>query len=168
MVDYAGLDKVVFVLSPQNPLKIKKNLLDEYERLEMVRLAIEGDSRFEVSDIEFYLPRPSYTIDTLNEFESRYPNQKWVIIMGADALKSLPKWKSYKEIISKYFIYAYPRPEVVIEEEALPENIRIFNDVPVMYISATFVRQALSNRKTARYLLPEKVYTYIDRNGFYL
>ena len=168
MADHAGLEEVWFVISPQNPLKNKKNLLDEYQRFEMVKLAIEGDSRFVASDIEFSMPRPSYTIDTLVELELRYPQKKWVIIMGGDALQSLPKWKSYDELIAKYPIYAYPRPGIAMDENTLPENTKLFNEVPVMEISATFIREALRDRKTARYLLPQKVYDYIQEYGLYL
>ena len=168
MVDYAGLDEVIFVISPQNPLKNKKNLLDEYQRYEMVRLAIEGDSRFSASDIEFSMPRPSYTIDTLTELSTLHPDKKFAVIMGADALDSLPKWKSYEEIISSYPIYAYPRPGVVIDESTLLPSVKIFNDVPLMSISATFIRESLKNRRTARYLLPQKLYDYIQENGLYL
>ena len=168
MADHAGLDEVWFVISPQNPLKNKKNLLDEYQRYEMVKLAIEGDSRFVATDIEFSMPRPSYTIDTLAELEQRYPGKKWAIIMGSDSLQSLPKWKSYEELVSNYPIYAYPRPGAILSEDTIPYNVRVFNDVPVMEISATFIREALRDRKTARYLLPQKVYDYIQEYGLYL
>lgn len=168
MVDFTDLGQVWFVVSPQNPLKHKKNLLSEYERMEMVRLAIQDDNRFQATDIEFNMPRPSYTIDTLLHLEEKYPGKEFVLIMGSDSVASLPKWKNYEQLLENYKIYAYPRPEHHLAPEQLHHNIKLVEGVPLMEISATFIRQTIKNKKSVKYLLPEKVYQFVDKWGYYL
>jgi nicotinate-nucleotide adenylyltransferase len=167
MAEFTDLDQVWFVVSPQNPLKPKKELLNEYERLEMIRLATEDDSKLKPSDIEFNLTRPSFTINTLLHLEEKFPDRQWVLIMGTDAFRSLPKWKNYDTLIENYEFYLYPRPGFDVEESKLPANIKLVGNVPFMQISASFVRDTIKKKKTYHYLLPENVYRYIDKWGFY-
>jgi len=163
----AGLDQVWFVVSPQNPLKDSRELLDQQHRLNMVQLAINDNPALKACDIEFHLPRPSYTIDTLHELNQHYPENTWALIMGADTVDTLPKWKNYEELVSKYEMLVYPRPNYPIDEARLPPGIKLINDVPVIDISATYTRTAIKSGKNCRYLLPEKVYEYIMVNGLY-
>lgn len=168
MADFTDLDQVWYIVSPHNPLKPKKDLLNEYERLEMVRLATEDDTRLKASDIEFKLSQPSYTINTLLHLEEKYPDKSWVLLMGSDTYASLPKWKNYERLLSDYEIYVYPRPDTKLNAAELPANVKLIENVPLMQISASFIRQVIREKKTYRYLLPEKVYQYVDRWGLYL
>jgi nicotinate-nucleotide adenylyltransferase len=167
MVDYTDLEQVWFIISPQNPLKNKTGLLNEYERFEMIRLAIEDDPRFKVSDIEFHLPRPSYTIDTLTYLDEKHPEHQWYLIMGTDTTDTLPKWKNYQQILNNYKIAAYKRPGFDANTGFLHPSITFYEDVPQMEISSSFIRNAIKNKKSVKYLLPNKTYQYIDKWGFY-
>jgi nicotinate-nucleotide adenylyltransferase len=168
MAEYTDLDQLWFVVSPQNPLKNKKELLNEYERLEMLRIAIGDDPKLRASDIEFNLSKPSYTINTLLHLSEKFPDREWVLIMGSDSFLSLPKWKNYEQLISDYSIYIYPRPEHPVDLSGYGSNIKLIEDVPLMQISASFARKAIREQKVVRYLLPEKVFQYIDKWGLYL
>ena len=163
----SGLDQVWFTVSPQNPLKDSSELLDEQHRLNMVELAIENNASLKASDIEFNLPKPSYTIDTLHELKNKFPENTWVLIMGADTVETLPKWKNYEELVSGYEMLVYPRPNYPLDYKTLPDGIKLIHDVPVIDISATYTRTAIKSGKNCRYLLPEKVYDYIIRNSLY-
>jgi nicotinate-nucleotide adenylyltransferase len=167
MVDFTDLNQVWFIVSPQNPLKNKKSLLNEYERLELIRLAINGDNRLKVSDIEFKLPIPSYTIHTLEVLKEKHPEHEFHLIMGSDSFNTLPKWKEYEQILAKYPIMVYLRPKEEIDLN-IKGNIQVFEDVPQMEISASFIRNAIKNKKSVKYLLPQVVFDYIDKWGFYL
>ncbi len=164
-----GLDlqQVWFVVSPQNPLKKSEDLLDQEHRLKMVELAIENNDNLKSSDIEFHLPKPSYTIDTLNNLREKYPDHEWVLIMGADSVGTLPMWKEYEKLISDFEILVYPRPFYTISEPSLFPNMKLINNVPLIEISATYIRTAIKAGKNCRYLLPESVYGYIMKNGLY-
>lgn len=167
MVEHSDLEKVTFVVSPQSPFKQKKNLLNEYDRLELIRATIEEDDRLDVTDIEFKLPKPSYTINTLLHLEERYPKQEFSLIMGTDTVHSLPKWKNYEELIKHYSIYAYPRPESPsIESIASEATIQVF-DAPLMRISSSFIRESLKAGKSVKYMVPEPVLERIEKWGFY-
>lgn len=163
----AGLDQVWFTVSPQNPLKDSRELLDEQHRLNMVELAIENNASLKGCDIEFHLSKPSYTIDTLHELKKQFPENTWVLIMGADTVETLPKWKNHEELLSGYEILVYPRPNYPLDHSKLPGNIKLIHDVPVIDISATYTRIAIKSGKNCRYLLPEKVYEYIIQKGLY-
>jgi len=167
MVDFTDLNQVWFIVSPQNPLKNKKSLLNEYERLELIRLAIDGDNRLKVSDIEFKLPIPSYTIHTLEVLIEKHPEHEFHLIMGSDSFNTLPKWKEYEQILANYPIMVYLRPKEEIDLN-IKGNIQVFEDVPQMEISASFIRNAIKNKKSVKYLLPQVVFDYIDKWGFYL
>jgi nicotinate-nucleotide adenylyltransferase len=166
MVEFSELEQLWFVVSPQNPLKEKKSLLQDYHRLEMVRLAVEDDDRFRASDIEFRLPTPSYTIDTLTYLEEKYPGRKFQLVMGADGLQSFHKWKHADLIVKKYHRLIYPRPGT--DKEVVS---RLFNatlvDAPMMEISSSFIRRAIKEGKDVRHLVPAKTYRYMREMHFY-
>ncbi len=168
MVNFTDLAQVWFVVSPQNPLKDKAELLNDFKRLEMVRLAIEDDSQLHACDIEFELEKPSYTINTLLRLEEKYPEREWVLIMGSDTVNTLPKWKNYEQLVSNYQIYIYPRPEYPLNMNLLSPGMKLVEEVPLMQISASYVRKALREGKNVRYLLPQKVFSHIDKWGYYL
>ena len=167
MVEYAGIDQLWFVVSPQNPHKRKENLLNDIDRLEMVHLAVDDDYRFRVSDIEFRLPKPSYTIDTLTHLSEKYPDHHFSIIMGSDNLESMHKWKNSDAILAKYGIIVYPRPGFNKNNLGGFPKITIA-DAPLMEVSSSYIREALREGKNVRHFLPPKVWSYIDKMGFYM
>lgn len=166
MVEFTDLDKVWFVISPHNPLKQKTTLLPDIQRLSMVRLAVEYDNRFKASNIEFELPQPSYTINTLEYLKEKHPEQEFVLIMGSDGLDTFHKWKNYKELIANYQRYVYPRPET---DKVLLQHIEngIVVNAPLMEISSTFIRESIAQGKDIRYFLPEKVWQFIDEMNLF-
>jgi len=166
MANYTDLDEVWLVVSPQNPLKNKKGLGNMYDRLEMARLATEPAENIKVSDIEFTLPQPSYTIDTLTYLHEKYPAKKFVLIMGADNLVSLKKWKNYEILLKDYSIYVYPRPECDVAEWKGHPSIT-FTETPQMEISSTFIRKALKEHKNIQFLVPENVIAFMDAKNMY-
>jgi len=159
------LDEIWFVVSPQNPLKDKKSLLDEHHRLQLVRLAVEDEPKFKVSDIEFKLEKPSYTINTLVHLKEKY-KRPFVLLMGADSASSLKKWKNYEAILENYEVYVYPRLGDDIEAILKHKNLKIIN-APQIELSATYIRQAIKAKKDVRFLLSEKVYSYVREMHFY-
>ncbi|MFC2104157.1 nicotinate (nicotinamide) nucleotide adenylyltransferase [Bacteroidota bacterium] len=166
MVEYSDLDEIWFVISPQNPLKKKNTLLNEYDRLKMVELALNNDQKLKPTDIEFSLPKPSYTIDTLTHLTERNPKNKFILIAGTDNFKTFHKWKNYEEILKQYQLYVYPRPGYELNEYVHHDNIKLVN-APLMEISSSFIREAIKNNKDIRYFLPNKVYEYIEKMNFY-
>ena len=166
MVEFSDLEQLWFVVSPQNPLKEKKSLLQDYHRLEMVRLAIEDDDRFKASDIEFKLPTPSYTIDTLTYLEEKHPGREFQLVMGGDGLRTFHKWKHADLIVQKYHRLIYPRPGTD-QEAALQIPNATLVDAPRMGISSSFIRQAIKEGKDVRHLVPAKAYTYMREMHFY-
>jgi nicotinate-nucleotide adenylyltransferase len=159
------VDQVWFVVSPQNPFKTSAMLLNEYHRLHLVQLAIEGDPLLRASDIEFKLPRPSYTIDTLVYLSEKYPQHTFSVIIGSDSYQNLPKWKNTEIILRDYSIYVYQRPAFE-QKQAKEKNVR-FLTAPLLDISATSIRKAVQEGKSIRYLVPEKVREEIERNNYY-
>lgn len=166
IIEFSNLDQLWFVVSPQNPLKKKKSLLNDYHRLELVRLAIENDDRFRASDIEFRLPTPSYTIDTLTYLEEKNPGREFQLLMGADGLKTFNKWKHADLIVEKYHRLIYPRPGTDTGVISNLINATIL-DAPLMEISSTFIRDAIKAGKDIRHLVPEKAYKYMRDMHFY-
>jgi nicotinate-nucleotide adenylyltransferase len=167
MVDFTDMDKIWFVISPQNPFKVNDDLLDEKQRLNLLKLAIEDDTRFEACDIEFSLDRPSYTIHTLNHLSHLYPEHTFVPIIGGDNLQSFHKWKDYEKILDKHELYVYRRAG--FHENPLLANhpkIKLF-DVPLLNISSTYIREILHASKSIHYLVPEKARLEILRLGLY-
>lgn len=165
-VEFTDLDKIWFVVSPQNPLKKSSELLDEKNRLYMVNLAVEDNPKFSASNIEFHLSRPSYTIDTLTYLKEKHPKKDFALIMGSDNLDSLPKWKNYELLLKNYEIYAYKRIGFEKNPFSANKNVRLF-DVPLLNISATFLRKSIKEGKTMRHYFLEKVFKYIDEMNFY-
>lgn len=166
MAHFTDLDEVWLVISPQNPLKNKKGLANMYDRLEMARLATESAEKIQVSNIEFSLPQPSYTVDTLAYLQEKHPHKEFVLIMGADNLASLNKWKNYEVLLKHYKIYVYPRPGAVIEEWQYHPSITL-TDTPQMDISSTFIRQALKENRIIQFLCPDKVIAFMDNKNMY-
>lgn len=153
------------MVSPQNPLKQKKNLLDDYQRLELVHRAVGKDERFYVCDIEYNLPKPSYTITTLVYLSEKYPRIQFYLIIGSDSLKSFHKWKNYETIQNNYPIIVYPRPGYTNDIKSFKKSI--IANAPLMEISSSFIRQSLKKGKDIRHFLPPSVYDYINEMNFY-
>lgn len=166
IAEYGDIDEVWFVVSPQNPFKDKKTLLDDRHRLRMVELAVDGDERFQVCDIEFYMPKPSYTIDTLAKLYERYPNYDFHLICGMDNIERFTKWKNYEVILEYYHLLVYPRKGFSGNELENHPSVKVI-DAPEIEVSSTFIRKAISEGHDVRYFVPEKVYKYIDEMGFY-
>ena len=166
LAEFTNLDEVWFVVSPENPHKKRQTLLGEQERLEMVELAIKDDFRFRSSDIEFNMPRPSYTIDTIVRLEEKFPQRTFAFIMGADNLQSLPKWKNYEQLISGREVFVYPRHGVSCKDWEQNDNIHL-TEAPKMEISASFIRNALKDGKNIRYFVPDTVLNYIEKWGYF-
>lgn len=166
MANFTDLDEVWLVVSPQNPLKTKKGLADMYDRLEMARLATEPAEKIRVSDIEFKLPQPSYTVDTLAHLHEKYPAKEFVLIMGADNLASLKKWKNYEVLLKNYKIYVYPRPGSDLSEWENHPSITL-TTTPQMEISSTFVRKSLKENKNIQFFVPDNVIDFMDSKNMY-
>lgn len=166
MATRTDLDKVWLVVSPHNPLKPKKSLARDYDRLHLARLGIGENPRIEASNVEFGLPQPSYTIDTLTFLQEKYPDRSFALIMGSDNLVSLRQWKNYEQILAGYDIYVYRRPGADPGEWAEHPRVRIC-DAPLLDISATYVRECLREGHSVRYLVPEAVYEYLADSTLY-
>ncbi|MDX2443317.1 MAG: nicotinate (nicotinamide) nucleotide adenylyltransferase [Bacteroidales bacterium] len=172
VVEFAALDQVWFIVSPHNPLKEKSSLLQDFHRLEMVYKAIDDDPRFRASDIEFNMPKPSYTIDTLAYLKEKFPDYAFHLIMGSDNLYYIHKWKNYKEILSNYGILVYPRPDYPFDIKELSDltgndsSIRQL-EAPLMEISSSFIRKSIKQKIDLRHFLPAEVFRYIEEMHFY-
>jgi len=166
MFEYTDLERIWFVISPQNPFKDKSILLDEKHRYNMVNIAIGENDKMKASDVEFQLQKPSYTIDTLNLLTKENPEDEFVIIMGTDNLENFDKWKDYLKIIDKYNIYAYVRPTSDGGYMKNHEKVKIVN-AHMVELSSTFVRQAIKENRDIRYLLPSEVWKHIQKMNFY-
>ena len=166
MVEFTEIERLWFVISPQSPFKTKKKLLDNYQRLEMVSRAIDYDTRLQASNIEFKLPIPSFTIDTLTYLKEQHPDHEFYLIMGGDNLVHLHKWKNHEIILSDYKVLVYPRPGHDIETFLTHANIQLVN-APIMEISSSFIRKAIAEGKDVRHFIPSKAYQYLDEMNFY-
>ena len=166
MLEFTDLEKLWFVVSPQNPFKKRSNLLDENHRLVLVNSAIEDNYKFKASNIEFSMPKPSFTIDTLVYLNEKYPDNDFVLIMGSDNLRSFKKWKNYETILENHEIFVYPRPSDNNLELMSHEKITIVN-APLMEISSSFIRNAIKDKKDIRYFMPDKVAKYVGEMHFY-
>jgi len=167
VVQSTSLDQVWFVVSPQNPLKPAVGLLNEYDRLFLIKTAIDGENHLRASDIEFKLPKPSYTIDTLTYLNEKYPQHEFSIIMGSDSYQNLPRWKNYEQLLKNTEFYIYVRSGF----ENIPEYVYARAHVleaPLLQISATHIRNILKEGKSIRYLVPDLVKEEIERNRYYL
>ncbi|WP_417785904.1 nicotinate (nicotinamide) nucleotide adenylyltransferase [Tenacibaculum sp.] len=168
LVENSDLDEIWMVVTPHNPFKKKSSLLDNHHRLEMVYLATEEYEKIQPSDIEFNLPQPNYTINTLVHISEKFPHHKFSLIMGEDNLKSLHKWKNYEVILEDYNIYVYPRVSNGVVENQFKDHKKIHRvEAPIVQISSTMIRNAINEGKNCKPLLSEKVWKYIDEMNFY-
>ena len=168
LVENSDLDEIWMVVTPHNPFKKKSSLLDNHHRLEMVYLATEEYEKIQPSDIEFNLPQPNYTINTLVYISEKFPHHKFSLIMGEDNLKSLHKWKNYEVILEDYDIYVYPRVSNGVVENQFKDHKKIHRvEAPIVQISSTMIRNAINEGKNCKPLLSEKVWKYIDEMNFY-
>lgn len=155
--EYAGVDELWFVVSPRNPFKQNHQLMDDELRLRMVKVAISGYDRFRACDVEFSLPRPSYTYNTLQCLHQLYPDHTFIILMGGDNWQGFSGWFKAEEILSQHQILIYPRPAYPIDSKTLPEGVTLIH-APLMEISSTFIRRAFSEGKDVRYFLHPEIY----------
>lgn len=176
MAERDDLDQVWLVVTPQNPFKKNDNLLEDYHRLALVKTAIDDNIQLRASDIEFGLPKPSYTVDTLAHLKERYPKHEFSLIMGEDNLRSLHRWKNYEVILEKYKLFVYPRPLTFAElenkmepakSEILKHENVLLTDSPVMQISSTTIRKRVKNGLSIQYLVTDSVLKYMDEMNFY-
>jgi nicotinate-nucleotide adenylyltransferase len=165
VLNETDIEKIWLVVSPQNPLKKENTLLNEYHRLHLATLATEQDNRIKPTDIEFSLPRPSYTIDTLFYLKEKYPQHEFCIIMGADSFQNLSRWKNYQALINEYEIVVYPRLGYSTDNP-LGAKAKMIN-APVLQLSSTYIRECIANGKSIRYMLPDPVVEEIERGGYY-
>lgn len=180
MAETTDLDKVWFIVTPQNPLKPSKGLLHDFDRYDMVRAAVYENYKIEVSDVEFSLPKPNYTIHTLVHLTEKHPTKEFKVIIGEDNLESFTKWKNYERIIEDYGLYVYPRltgvlptdssgqarPNVTNSELKRHPNVKMV-EAPMMDISATFIRNCIRKNQSVRYLVPDAVEAIIRDKKFY-
>lgn len=166
MAENTDLNRVWFVVSPQNPHKPSKGLLHEFDRYDMVKAAIADNYKLAVSDVEFHLPRPSYTIHTLTHLHEKHPDKEFKIIIGEDNLESFPRWKNHEQILAQYGLYVYPRPHVTNSELSRHPQVRMIES-PIIDISATYIRACIKNNKSIRYLVPEPVEQLIRLKHYY-
>lgn len=165
VADHSDLQQVWLVVTPQNPHKPSSELLNEYHRLHLVRLAVEDDTRLRASDVEFGLPRPSYTIDTLTYLKEKYPQHEFSIIIGSDGFQNLPKWKHFEQLVAGYRFIIYQRRNAPVTNTWKADCIVL--DAPLLDISATTIRRQLKEGLSIRYLVPEKVREEIEQNRYY-
>ena len=166
LVEFSDLDELWFVVSPQNPLKKREDLLDDDERLKMLQLALGDDSRFHVCDIEMHLPTPSYTINTLTALSEQYPDYEFVFICGMDSLQNFPNWREYQKILDNYSLLVFPRAGYDGGELAHHPNVTVV-ETPVIEISSTFIRNCVKEGRDVRHFMPEKAFRYMDEMRFY-
>ena len=159
------VDEVWFVVSPQNPLKESASLLNEQHRFSLVKIAVEDETKLKASNVEFSMPKPSYTIDTLIYLSEKYKQHTFTLIIGSDSFLNFEKWKNYKQIILNYNILIYPRPGFDVKRK-LPETIKVI-DAPLLEISSTQIRKYIKEKKSIRYLVTDKVLDEIELRGYY-
>lgn len=167
IVQYTDLKEVWMVVSPHNPLKNMASLAKDSDRYHLVQLAIGDNPKIKASNIEFSLPAPSYTIDTLTHIKEKYPKREFALIMGGDNLLSIDKWKNYKLLMDNHDIYVYRRPGFQIGIHSSHPRVKIVENVPMMDISATFIRNAIKEKKSVQYLLPDSVFNYLEGSNIY-
>lgn len=166
MLEFSDLEEVWFIISPHNPLKEKESLLADHHRYAMVQVATENYPRFRASNFEFNLPQPSYTIDTLIRLEEKYPQREFILITGTDIFPTFHKWKNWEVLLENHHFYVYNRPGTGLGQYEGHPHIHLHR-APLMEISSSFIREAISQGKDVRFFLPEKVYEYIVEMHFY-
>ena len=167
LVEFSDLDELWFVVTPQNPLKKKEDLLDDDERLKMVQLALGDDPRIHVSDIEMHLPTPSYTINTLTSLSEQNPDVEFVFICGMDSLQNMKNWREYQKILDNYELLVFPREGYDGGELVNYPSVTVLK-TPILEISSTFIRQCVKEGRDVRHFMPEKAFAYMKQNQFYL
>lgn len=167
MANHTSLSEVWLIVSPHNPLKAKSSLANGLDRLEMAELALAQANNIQVSPVEFALPQPSYTIDTLTHLQERYPAYRFSLIMGSDNLYSFHKWKNADKILEHFRVAVYPRPGY-LDHALLSHPSVTVTDTPLMELSSTFIRTALREGRDIRYFVPDAVLDFIDKKGLYL
>lgn len=165
IINNTDLGQLWFVVSPQNPFKNTASLLNEYQRLHLVNIAIEGEAKLRASNVEFKLPKPSYTIDTLTYLKEKYPDYEFAIVMGSDGFQNLNKWKNYETLVKHYHFYIYKRPGFEISD-TFGATITIM-DAPLLDISSTAIRNMIREKRSIRFLVPDIVKEEIERNAYY-
>ncbi len=183
LANNSDLDQIWLVVSPQNPHKKKSSLLADHHRLALVKVAVDDNPKLRASDIEFKLPQPSYTVNTLAYLKEEYPNNSFTLIMGEDNLRSFHKWKNYEQILKNHEIVVYPRVLTIQELEKIKagedisktssnidiqkENITVLENTPIMKISSSYIRKAIKENKSVKYLLTPEVEKYCHEMNFY-
>lgn len=168
LIENSNLDQIWMVVTPHNPHKKKTTLLDDYQRLHMVHLATEDYLKIKASNVEFNLPQPNYTVNTLAHLTEKYPDNEFTLIMGEDNLKSLHKWKNYQVLLDDYHIIVYPRiSKGTIPDDLLNHESVTRIDAPIMEISSTMIRNAIKKGKDLRYFMHDKVQEYVEEMNFY-
>lgn len=167
MAEQTALEEVWLVVTPQNPLKNKRTLANNYDRLHLVNLSIEKNPKLKASNIEFGLPQPSYTIDTLTYLREKYPEDQFTLIMGGDNLRTLHKWKNYELLLRDYSIFVYSRPGYDLGDLATHENVKVFTEVPQMSISASFIRRSLKENHSIQFMVTDPVFEYLQDSDMY-
>jgi nicotinate-nucleotide adenylyltransferase len=165
IVNSTLLKQVWFVVSPQNPLKQSSSLLNEYHRLHLIKAAIDGENKLQASNVEFQLPKPSYTVDTLSYLKERFPQNEFCVIMGSDSFCNIKKWKNYEVILKNYPLFIYKRQGFEIKDS--PDVDLTILDAPLLEISSTHIRELIKAGKSIRYLVPDIVKEEIERNAYY-
>lgn len=166
LVEFSDLDELWFVVTPQNPLKKKEDLLDDDERLKMVQQAVDDDPRFLVSDIEMHLPTPSYTINTLTALSEQYPDCQFVFVCGMDSLQNLKRWREYQKILDNYELLVFPR-EGYDGGDLLDHPAVSVLKTPIIEVSSTFIRQCVKEGRDVRHFMPERAFLYMKERHFY-
>ncbi len=167
LVENTDYREVWFVISPQNPFKKQKDLLHEFDRYDLVEQAVAEHPHLRVSDVEFQMPRPSYTIDTLTVLQEKHPEKQFALIMGSDNLHHFKKWKNYEKILEYFSLLVYPRPGTENHDWKDHPHVQEV-EAPLLNISATYIRRQIQQNKSIKYLVPEAVEAYILRKKFYL
>ena len=167
LVEFSDLDELWFVVTPQNPLKKKEDLLDDDERLKMVQLALGDDPRIHVSDIEMHLPTPSYTINTLTSLSEQNPDVEFVFICGMDSLQNMKNWREYQRILDNYELLVFPREGYDGGELVNYPSVTVLK-TPILEISSTFIRQCVKEGRDVRHFMPEKAFAYMKEHQFYM
>lgn len=166
MLELTDMDEVWFVVSPHNPLKERRSLLDDHHRLRMVREAIDDNYRMRACDVEFHLPVPSYTVVTLAHLTEKYPDRHFSVIIGGDNLENFRRWRNWQFILENYQLYVYPRPGSELNDLAQHPNVHLV-DLPMMDISSSYIRKMIAEGHPPRYLLTEPVFKYLTEMHFY-
>lgn len=166
IANYTSLERIWFVVTPQNPLKKSSSMINENHRKHLIDLAIEGEKKLRSSNVEFKLPRPSYTIDTLTHLKDKYPQHQFSIIMGSDSFGNIKNWKNYEMLLRDYEIIIYQRPGFKVKPEMMNDTIKMM-DAPLLQISSTHIRNMIHQKKSIRYLVPDVVKEEIELQQYY-